>query len=297
MKSMKDIADKVLSCEKKTIAVAAAADPHVLEAIRDAVQMNLANALLIGDGEKIEEYMKSLGLSKEQVTIVDEKDDKKAAALAVQAVREDEAQVLMKGLIGTADFMRAVLNKEHGLRTGKELTHVAVFDSPKMDRLVMMSDSAMHTYPDLDQKVKILDAIKVVGNALEIECPKVAIVCAVEVVNPAMQPTVDAAILSKMCERGQIKGVEVDGPLALDLALSKEAAGHKGVAGNVAGCADAVLFPNIETGNVMWKTLAYMSDKCEIAGTLVGAKAPLVLTSRSDSPATKLNSIMLSLII
>lgn len=297
MKSMKDIADKVKSCEKKTIAVAAAADLHVLQAIQDAVQMEIANALLIGNQEKIEEYLDSLGLAKELVTIVDEKDDKKAAALAVEAAREDRAQVLMKGLIGTADFMRAVLDSERGLRTGKELTHVAVFDSPQMDRLVLMSDSAMHTYPDLAQKIKILDAIKQVGTALEIEKPKVAAVCAVEVVNPAMQPTIDAALLTQMCERGQIKGMEVDGPLALDLALSEEAAQHKGVKGTVAGHADALLMPNIESGNVMWKTLVYMSGDCEIAGTLVGAKVPLVVTSRSDAPSTKLNSIMLSLIV
>jgi len=296
MKSMVEMREKVLSKERCTIAVAAAADLPVLEAIKDAVRAGLAKDILVGDKTKMTEYIKQLEMAEEQLEIIDEPDVRKAAAQAVGFVRAGKAQVLMKGLIGTADFMRAVLNKEYGLRTGQELTHVSVFGVPKIDRLIIMSDPAMHTYPELHEKVKILEAIKQVSTVLEIENPKVAVICAVEVVNPAMQPTMDAAILAKMCERGQLKGMTVDGPLALDIALNKEAARHKGVTGAVAGKADALLMPGIETGNVMWKTLAYMAD-AEIGGAIVGAAAPIVLTSRSDSPSTKLNSIMLALLL
>lgn len=296
MKSMIQMREKVLSSTRKTIAVAAAEDMPVLEAVRDAVDAGLADAVLVGDSRRIEVYIEQLRLSKEQFDIVHEPDVNKAAAKAVSFVRAGKAQVLMKGLLGTADFLRAVLNKENGLRTGEELTHVAVFDVPQIDRLIMMTDSAMHTYPELNEKIKMLNAIKTVGTALGITRPKVAAVCAVEVVNPAMSPTVDAALLAKMCERGQIKDLVVDGPLALDIALDQEAADHKGVTGAVAGNADALLMPNIETGNVMWKTLVYMAD-AQVAGTIVGAAAPIVLTSRSDSPSTKLNSIMLALLL
>ena len=296
MRSIAQMREKVLSGSRKTIAVAAAEDMPVLEAIKDAIEAGLADAILVGNKEKIKTDLDKLGLSAEQIEIVDEPDVKRAAAKAVSFVRDGKAQVLMKGLLGTADFLRAVLNKENGLRTGDELTHVAVFQVPQIDRLIMMTDSAMHTYPELNEKVKMLAAVKKVSNALEIPCPKVAAVCAVEVVNPAMQPTLDAALLAKMCERGQIKGMVVDGPLALDIALNQEAADHKGVTGMVAGKADALLMPNIESGNIMWKTLVYMAN-AEIAGSIVGAAAPIVLTSRSDSPSTKLNSIMLALLM
>ncbi len=296
MKSMNEMQRKVLSGSRKTIAVAAAEDMPVLEAIRDAVEAGLADAVLVGDQDKIEAYMAELGMADDRLRIVHEPDVKKAAATAVSFVREGRAQVLMKGLLGTADFLRAVLNKEQGLRTGEELTHMAVFDVPQIDRLIMMTDSAMHTYPELKEKVQMLGAVKKVGRALGIETPRVAAVCAVEVINPVMQPTVDAALLTRMCDRGQIKGVVVDGPMALDIALDQEAAVHKGVGGPVAGNADALLMPNIETGNVMWKTLVYMAE-AEIAGAVVGAAAPIVLTSRSDSPSTKLNSIMLALLL
>ncbi len=296
MRSISEMRERVLDAPRKTIAVAAAADLPVLEAIKDAVEAGAADAVLVGEQPLIEKYLHELGLKGGRIEILDEPDARKAAAKAVQLVRDGVAQVLMKGLIGTADFMRAVLNKEYGLRTGQELTHVSVFEVPKIDRLIIMTDPAMHTYPELGEKIKMLDAIKQVSTALEIDHPKVAVVCAVEVVNPAMQSTLDAAVLAKMSDRGQVKGMTVDGPLALDIALNEEAAAHKGVTGPVAGQADALLMPNIETGNVMWKTLVYMAE-AGIAGAIVGAAAPIVLTSRSDSPSTKLNSIVLALLM
>lgn len=295
MKSLKEVKERVRNCERKTIAVAAAADFPVLEAVKDAVEQKLADAILIGNADEIRGMMKKLVFAEDHVEIIDVREERKAAATAVEAVRNGKAQVLMKGMIGTSDFMRAVLNKEQGLRTGRELTHVSILDSPKMRRLIIMTDPAMHMYPNLEEKIKILKAAEEVSEVLEIENPKAAVVCAVEVVNPAMQATVDAALLAKMSERGQLGKLTVEGPLGLDNALDAEAARHKGIAGKVAGNADILLMPNIESGNIMWKTLVYMSD-AEPAGIIVGAAAPIVLTSRSDSPSTKLNSIALALL-
>lgn len=295
MKSLNEVRKRVLAGEEKTIAVAAAEDQPVLEAIRDCLNLKLAKAILVGDQKKIESYLAELDMNPEQVTIIHQPDQKVAAAAAVQLVREGQAQVLMKGLIGTADFMRAVLDKECGLRTGAELTHIAVMESPKMNRLILMTDAAMHMYPELAEKVKILQMAEQLCRVLEIPDPKAAVIGAVEMVNPAMAPTMDGAVLAKMSDRGQIKGLKVDGPLALDVALSEEAAYHKHLTGEVAGRADVLLMPGIEAGNVMWKTLVYMSD-AQIAGLIMGAAAPIVLTSRSDSPETKLNSIALALL-
>lgn len=295
MKSLNEVRQRVLAGEVKTIAVAAAEDKPVLEAIRDCLNINLAKAILVGNQEKMETYLAELDMNPEQVTIIHQPDQKLAAAASVQLVREGQAQVLMKGLIGTADFMRAVLDKERGLRTGAELTHIAVMESPKMNRLILMTDAAMHMYPELAEKVKILQMAEQLCRVLEIPDPKAAVIGAVEVVNPAMAPTMDGAVLAKMSDRGQIKGLKVDGPLALDVALSEDAAQHKNLTGEVAGRADVLLMPGIEAGNVMWKTLVYLSD-AQIAGLIMGAAAPIVLTSRSDSPETKLNSIALALL-
>lgn len=296
MKTLQEVRDALRIRPNQRVAVAAAADQPVLDAVKQAVNMDIINATLVGDEEKIRAMAKDIELDLNKVEIVNEPDNKKAALKAVELVHNGEAQVLMKGLIGTADFLRAVLNKEVGLRTGNKLSHVAVFDSVKMDRLILMTDSAMVMYPTLEDKVEELKNTVPVCKALGIDDPKAAAVCAVEVVNPAMQPTLDAAALALMSQRGQIKGIKVDGPLALDNALSEDAAKHKGIGGEVAGHADVLLVPSIECGNIMWKTLAYMA-RCEIAGVLMGAAAPCVITSRADSPETKLNSIALSVLI
>ena len=269
MRSLREVRDSLLAREKKRIAVAAAEDRPVLEAVKEAVQMGIAEATLCGDEAKIRQIAEEIELDVNKV---------------------------MKGLIGTADFLRAVLNKEWGLRTGKILSHVAVFDSVKLDRLILMTDAAMVMYPTLEEKIAMINNTIPVCQALEIEDPKAAAVCAVEVLNPSMQPTLDAASLAIMSQRGQFKGITVDGPLALDNALNEDAARHKGIKSPVAGHADVLLMPNIECGNIMWKTLVYMA-RCEIAGVLMGAAAPVVITSRSDAPETKLNSIALALLI
>lgn len=296
MKSISQIREKVLSGKRKTIAVAAADDMPVLEAVKDAIDDNLADAALIGNKARIEEMAAQLGINMDRVEIIDEPDVVAAAEKAVALVKDGKAHVLMKGLLKTPTLLKAVLDKEKGLRTGGELSHVGVFEIPGLDRLLVVSDPAMHILPSLEEKVRILGSIKTVTDALEIKCPKVAAVCAIEVFNPKMPATVDADAITKMYKEGKIKDMIVDGPMALDIAVSAHAAEHKGYKGEIQGDADALLMPNIEAGNVMWKTLVYLAQ-AKIAGIVVGAAAPVVLTSRSDSPETKLNSIMLSLLM
>ncbi|EJP6472051.1 phosphate butyryltransferase [Clostridium botulinum] len=296
IKSFDEILQKAKSQEKRTISVAVAQDKHVLEAIKDAKEQGLVNAILVGNSEKIEEIAKEIGMKLEDYEIISENDNRKAALKAVEIVSSGKADMVMKGLIDTANFLRAVLNKEIGLRTGKIMSHIAVFEVKKLEKLIMITDSAFNMYPGLEEKIDIVKNAVTVAHSIGIETPKVAPICAVEVVNPKMPATLDAATLSKMNDRGQIKGCIIDGPLALDNAISEEAAAHKGINSPVAGNANIFLMPNIEAGNVMYKTLTYAAD-CKNAGLLVGTSAPVVLTSRSDSHESKLNAIALAALV
>lgn len=296
IKNFDEVLEKVKSKPVKKVAVAVAQDEPVLEAVSDAIKRGIATAVLVGNEAKIREIAKKIGMDLTNVEIINELDDKKAALRAVQEVSEKRADMVMKGLVDTANFLRSVLNKEVGLRTGKLMSHVAVFEIPGFDRLLFVTDAAFNMYPDVNAKVDIINNAVKVAHSVGIEMPKVAPICAVEVVNPDMPATIDASILSKMSERGQIKGCIVDGPLALDNAISCEAAAHKKISGPVAGKADIVLLPNIEAGNVMYKTLTY-TTKSKNGGLLVGTKAPVILTSRADSHETKLNSIALAALL
>lgn len=296
IKNFEDVLQKVKSLNTKKIAVAVAQDKPVLEAVKDAQEQGIADAILVGDKSKIQEVASEIGMDLSKFEIVEESDNKKAAMKAVQLVSSGKADMLMKGLIDTANFLRAVLNKEVGLRTGMLMSHVGVFEIPNYDRLIFITDAAFNMYPELKDKIDIVKNAVTVANAVGIEKPRVAPICAVEVVNPNMPATMDASILSKMNDRGQIKGCIIDGPLALDNALSEEAAAHKGVTGPVAGKADILLMPNIEAGNIMYKTLTYTTD-CKSGALLVGTSAPVVLTSRSDSHETKMNAIALAALV
>ena len=280
----------------KKVAVAVAQDEPVLQAIKKVTELGIAKAILVGDKAEITEIAKTMDLDLSAYEIMDVKDPKKATLEAVKLVSSGHADMLMKGLVDTATFLRSVLNKEVGLRTGKLMSHVAVFDIEGWDRLFFLTDVAFNTYPELKDKVGIINNAVSVAHACGIEVPKVAAVCPVEVVNANMQSTVDAALLAKMADRGQIKKCIVDGPFALDNAISEEAAHHKGVTGPVAGKADILLLPNIETGNVMYKTLTYFS-KSRNGGILVGTSAPVILTSRADSFEAKVNSIALAALV
>lgn len=295
-KSFDEILEKVKARETKTVAVAVAQDEPVLQAVKDAKEKGIANAILVGDKEKIVAVAEKVGLNIADFEIVDEKDIKKAALKAVELVSQGKADMVMKGLVDTATFLRSVLNKEVGLRTGKLMSHVAVFEIEAFDRLIFLTDVAFNMYPTLKEKVDIIKNAAAVAHALGIEEPKVAPLCAIETVNENMPATVDAALLSKMSDRGQIKGCIVDGPYALDNALSEAAAKHKNVKGAVAGKADILLMPNIETGNVMYKTLTFTTNS-KNGGILVGTAAPVILTSRSDSHETKMYSIALAALV
>lgn len=295
-KSFDDLLAKVQLCERKKVAVAVAQDEPVLEAIKEAKEKGIADAILVGDKEKIREIADSIGMDTTQFEVIHEPDVKKATLFAVQLVSSGRADMVMKGLVDTATFLRSVLNKEVGLRTGKVMSHVAVFEIEGFDRLIFLTDAAFNTYPDLKAKIQIVQNSVYVAHACGIATPKVAPVCAVEVVNPDMPATIDASLLSKMNERGQIKGCVIDGPLALDNALSEEAAKHKGIKGQVAGKADIIMLPNIETANVMYKCLTYTA-KSRNGGLLVGTSAPVILTSRADSFETKVNSIALAAVV
>ena len=295
-KTFKDLFSKLTSFETKKVAVAVAQDEPVLEAINEAKQKNIANAILVGNRDLIEEIAQKLDIDLSNFEIIDEKNDRKAALKAVELVSTGKADMVMKGLIDTATFLRSVLDKEVGLRSGKLMSHVAAFEIEDIDRLIFMTDAAFNIQPDLKAKVDIVNNAVKVAHGCGIELPKVASICAVEVVNPDMQATVDAALLSKMNDRGQIKDCIVDGPLAFDNALSLEAAKHKNISGEVAGKADIFVLPNIESANVMYKCLTYTS-KSKNGGFLMGAAAPVILTSRSDSFETKVNSIALAALV
>lgn len=296
IKSFEQVLSKVKSQRIKTVAVAVAQDEPVLEAVRDAKINGIAEAILVGDKTEIEKIAKSLEMNIEDYEIVDVKDITQATLEAVKLVSSGRADMMMKGLVDTATFLKAVLNKEFGLRTGKQMSHIGVFEVPGYDRLLFITDAAFNMYPELKEKVDIVKNAVQVAHALEIEIPKVAPICAVEVVNPSMQATLDAASLSIMNMRGQIKGCIIDGPLALDNALSKEAAAHKKISGPVAGEADILLMANIEAGNGVYKCLTYTTD-CKNGGLLMGAAAPVIVTSRADSPESKLNSIAMASLV
>lgn len=280
----------------KTISVACCQDREVLMAVEMARKEEIANAILIGDIEKTREIAKDLGIDLNNYELVDIKDLSEASLKAVELVSQKKADMVMKGLVDTSIILKAVLNKEVGLRTGNVLSHVAVFDVEGYDRLFFITDAAMNLAPDLNTKKQIIENSCVVAHALDIETPKVAAICAKEKVNPKMKDTVEAKELEEMCERGEIKGCLVGGPFALDNAVSLEAAKHKGIDHLVAGKADILLAPDIEAGNILYKSLVFFS-KTKNAGVIVGAKAPVILTSRADNEETKLNSIALGVLM
>ncbi len=292
---LEELITKATQLTSKVVAIAAAEDEEVIEAVSHALNKQLASFILFGNEEKIITLLKEhhIEASHQALEIIAVDSAKKASELAVKAVSSGKADVLMKGNVPTATILKEVLNKEYGLRTGNVLSHVAAFEVPGYEQLIFVTDAAMNVEPDLNQKLQILQNSVQVARALGIELPKVAPLAAVEVVNPAMQATVDAALLTQMNHRGQIKDCIVDGPLALDNAISALAAEHKGIHSEVAGQADILFVPTIEVGNVLYKSLIYFA-KAKVGAIIAGAKAPIVLTSRADSAESKLNSLALA---
>ncbi len=278
----------------QSVAVASAEDEEVIEAVAEAINRDLAHFMLFGQKDEIELLLDKKGIKKEMVQIIQSRSQQQAAELAVRAVHQNEASVLMKGHIPTSILLKAVLNKEYGLRTGRVLSHVAMFDIPGFSKAVFVTDAAMNIEPDLQQKEQIVVNAINVARSIGVSVPKVAAIAAVEVVNPSMKATLDAAALTMMYKRGQIQNCVIDGPLALDNAVSLLAAQHKGITSEVAGQVDILLVPSIEAGNVLYKSLIYFA-KAKVGAVIAGAKAPIVLTSRSDSSESKLYSLALAL--
>jgi phosphate butyryltransferase len=291
---LEQMLEAVQSKPKKRLCAAFANDAHTIEAVHDAVRRGIVDATLVGDEATILEKCKDLGIDPAGFRIVHEPVDGKAAARAVALVRSGECQILMKGLVSTDKYMRAILNKEAGLLApGAILSHVSVIENARYPKLIICGDVAVLPYPELKEKIAIANYCIQVAQALGVAKPKVAVIAATEQVLPKIQATVDAAILAKMAERGQIKGAFVDGPMALDVAIDAEAAATKGVGGPVAGDADCLVFPNIDAGNVFYKTCSKLAG-CEMAAMVAGAQAPCILSSRGDSVLTKLYSITLA---
>lgn len=295
IKNFDELLQIAKSRSKMKLSVAAAQDAEVLLAVDNARSIGLIDGILVGDIIKIKEIAEACSINLSDYEVIDVKDLTQAAKVAVGLVSSGKADFLMKGIIGTAELLRAVLDKETGLRTNSLLSHVMVYSVPAYHKLILLTDGGMVMYPDLQQKIQIIQNAVKAAEALGITPINVAPLCAVEVVNPDMQSTIDAAVLTKMNQRGQIKGCIIDGPLALDNAISAEAARHKGITSPIAGETDIFLVPNIEAGNLLGKSLTYFAG-AKSAGVIMGAKCPIVLVSRADTSQTKLYSIALGCI-
>lgn len=292
IKKLDDIFNELKSCDKKAVlSVAAAHDEEVLLAVRDACDMNIIKAILIGEEDKIRKIASEIKFDLSEVEVIDESDLKLCAEKAVKLVSSGKADYVMKGLLDTSIILKEVLNKEYGLRTDSLLSHVMIYEVPSYHKLLVLTDGGMNINPDVSQKKKIADNAIKAAKSLGIETVKVACLAAKEKVNPKMQATLDADELKSMYKDGMFgKNVIVEGPIAFDLAVSEEACKIKGYESEVGGDADILLVPNIETGNGIGKALTYMAN-AKSAGIIMGAKAPVVLVSRADTHESKLYSI------
>ena len=291
LSQMVEEAKKLCSTKgRKRISVAMAEDAGLISAIEDARKAGLVEATLVGDAARVKACIAQAGAKESDYTIIDEKSEAKCGIVAVAEVSSKRADIYMKGQLHTNHFLRGMLNKEVGLRSGKVISHCYFHAIEGYGRILFISDAAFNTYPDLNQKADILQNTVNFARALGVECPKVACLAAVEVVNADMPCTLDAAALVMMNQRGQIVNCVVDGPLGFDNAISEEAAKIKKITSPVAGKADILLVPHIDAGNMLAKALIYFS-KNETAGLIIGAAAPIILTSRADSPRAKMLSI------
>jgi len=291
LSQLRDLIDR--SHKPKRMILAASEDAHSLTAVVEAAKQEIIRPILVGDKEKTRGMADILKLDISDFEMIEAQDPAQAAAKAVKMIHDKEGDLLMKGKVGSSDMLKSVLNKEYGLRTGKLLSHFAYFELETYHKLIAVTDVAMNIAPNLNEKIAILNNAVQVLNNLGIEKPKVAILGAVEKVNTEMKATLDAALLSKMNQRDQILNCIVDGPLAFDNAVSLESARHKEIKSEVAGDTDLLFMPDIEVGNVLYKSMVFFA-KAKVASLIVGAKVPIVLTSRSDSEQAKFDSILLA---
>lgn len=297
--AIKNFTELMIEAKKagpKMVAVAAPHEPEILLAAQDAEREGIANCTLVGDRELIRRLAAEHSIDITKMMIIQEPEPKAAARKVMELLRMGHADLAMKGKVETADFLRAALDREMGLRVGRLFTHIAVFELPGFDRLLFVTDSGVVVAPTMEQKVEIVQNAIMVAQRLGVTEPKVAILAATEMVNPKIPTTMDAANLAKMADRGQIQGGLVDGPLALDNAISPESVAIKGIKSPVAGYADILVAPDVEAGNMLAKAMTYFA-KGKMAGVVVGGKSPLIVASRSDPHETKLVSIGLGVIL
>lgn len=296
IRNFQELIETVRKGEPQTLSVAVAQDADVLLSVSNAYHNGIIKgAYLVGDEKEICRIAQEKDIDLSAFEIVNEEEKPQACAMAIRLVKEGKASLPMKGFVDTSVALKALLNREYGLRTGNLICHVGVMEVAGFDRMFLLSDSAMTIAPTLEQKVDLIRACTQIAHAMGNENPKVAVLCAVEKVNEKMPATLDAAELTRMNEAGIITGCMVKGPLALDNAVSEEAARHKEIDHPVAGHADILITPDIEAGNILNKSMEYFA-KCEKAGCIMGAAKPMVLTSRASSDTSKMNSIALAVL-
>ncbi len=295
IKNFEQLLAKVKEMKNKTVVIAAAHTSSAIDAAIMAKKENIADSLLVGDKQFINKYLHDNAYEfVNGFTIIDTGEDLDlAAAESVRSIRDGKADILLKGKCSTATLMKAVLDKNKGLRTGENLSDVLVYEHP--EKLILLSDGGINLYPDVEEKVSIIKNAVKVGHALDNPKPKVALLAAVEVVNPKMPATVDANIITEIYKKKQIKDCIVEGPLALDGAISKMAAKAKGIESEVAGNADVLIVPNIEAGNIFGKALTYYCNY-RVAHVVMGAKVPIIIASRVDTAETKMLSMALGVL-
>jgi phosphate butyryltransferase len=293
LRKLEDLKGIVANEPVKKLVLAAAQDQHSLSAVLRAWKDGIIEPILIGDKESIQNISVVNNYDIAGLRIIHEPDTYMAVEMAVKMVSSKQADVLMKGKVGTSTLLKCVLNKEWGLRTGNLLSHIALFEVETYHKLIAVTDVAMNIAPNLQDKIAIVNNAIGCLHRLGIKIPKVAVLGAVEMVNENMEATLHAALLSKMNQRDQIKDCIIDGPLAFDNAVSLESSQHKGIRSEVAGDTDLLLMPDIEVGNVLYKSLVFFA-KAKVASVILGALAPIVLTSRSDTEQAKYDSIMLA---
>jgi phosphate butyryltransferase len=293
LKSMSDLKGIVAGKPRKKLVLAAAQDQHSLVAVLRAWKDEIIEPIFIGDTEGIQTICSENGYDITGLRIIHEPEIEKSVEMAVKMLSSKQADILMKGKVGTSSLLKCVLNKEWGLRTGNLLSHIALFEVDTYHKLIAVTDVAMNIAPNLKDKISIVNNSVSFLNRLGYVMPKVAVLGAVEMVNENMEATLHAALLSKMNQREQIRNCIIDGPLAFDNAVSLESAQFKGIKSEVAGDTDLLLMPDIEVGNVLYKSLVFFA-KAKVASIILGAQVPIVLTSRSDSEQAKYDSILLS---
>nr|WP_239057803.1 phosphate acyltransferase [Pseudodesulfovibrio sp. JC047] len=294
MKDFTELMEKVSSGRQYTVCVAAAQDGELLHAVKLAVDMGFMRPILVGNEKIVTDLAAEVGLTEFEVVPCDDVDE--CAAVAVEVVKSGRADVLMKGVISTATYMRAILNRETGLRNGSLISALAVYELKEYHKLVYCSDSGINTAPDADQKQAILTNALGAMHRLGLDCPNVAALAASETVHPKIQASVDADMLVKLAEQGELPRCVIEGPIAFDVAFDRHAAEHKGIESAISGEVDLILAPNIETGNALGKSWLTLSH-AKWAGVVLGTTHPVVLGSRSDTAEVKINSIALACLL